>query len=81
MRDRRDRLHHNRDAEQREEIARKRREAADEPWRREAEVRRAQDSPDEQLERTIKSIRQGPALIGSTDALERFDAKRAPEER
>ena len=39
--------------------------------------RRARDSPDG----TIGRLRQARALIGSTDALERFDAWRAPEER
>jgi len=43
--------------------------------------RRAQDLPDEQRERTIERLRRARALIGSTDALERFDAWRAPEER
>jgi molecular chaperone GrpE (heat shock protein) len=43
--------------------------------------RRARDLPDEQRERTIERLRQARALIGSTDALERFNAWRAPEER
>jgi len=43
--------------------------------------RRAQDLPDEQRERTIERIRRVRALIGSTHALERFSAWRAPEER
>lgn len=43
--------------------------------------RRAQDLPDEERERTIERLRRGRALIGSTDALERFSAWRAPEER
>lgn len=43
--------------------------------------RRAQDLPDEERERTIERLRRARALIGSTDALERFDAWRAPEER
>jgi len=43
--------------------------------------RRAQNLPDEQRERTIERLRRARALIGSTDALERFDAWRAPEER
>ena len=43
--------------------------------------RRAQDLPDEQRERKIERLRQARALIGSTDALARFDAWRAPEER
>ncbi|MEY6432964.1 hypothetical protein ABC977_11155 [Thioalkalicoccus limnaeus] len=43
--------------------------------------RRAQDLPDEQRERTKERLRRARALIGSTDALERFDAWRAPEER
>jgi hypothetical protein len=43
--------------------------------------RRAQDLPDERRERTIERLRRARALIGSTDALERFDAWRAPEER
>ncbi|MBX3707085.1 MAG: hypothetical protein KF911_10700 [Pseudomonadales bacterium] len=42
---------------------------------------RAQDLPDEERERTIERLRRARALIGSTDALERFDAWRAPEER
>jgi predicted metal-dependent hydrolase len=42
---------------------------------------RAQDLPDEQRERTIERLLQARALIGSTDALERFNAWRAPEER
>ena len=43
--------------------------------------RRAQDLPDEQRERTIERLRRARALIGSTDALERFNGWRAPEER
>ena len=43
--------------------------------------RRARDLPDEQRERIMKRLRLAHALIGSTDALERFDAWRAPEER
>ncbi|MFL7791169.1 MAG: hypothetical protein AB8I69_03435 [Anaerolineae bacterium] len=43
--------------------------------------RRARDLPDEQRERTIERLRQARVLIGSTDALERFDAWRAPDER
>ena len=43
--------------------------------------RRARDLPDGQKERTIERLRHARALIGSTDALERFDAWRAPEER
>ena len=43
--------------------------------------RRAQDLPDEERERTIERLRRARALIGSTDALARFDAWRAPEER
>ena len=43
--------------------------------------RRAQDLPDEQRERTIERLRRARALIGGTDALERFSAWRAPEER
>ena len=43
--------------------------------------RRAHDLPDEQRERTIERLRRARALIGSTDALERFSAWRAPEER
>jgi len=43
--------------------------------------RSAQNLPDEQRERTIERLRRARALIGSTDALERFDAWRAPEER
>ena len=35
----------------------------------------------EQRERTIEQRRQARALIGSTDALERFDAWRAPVKR
>ena len=42
--------------------------------------RRARDLPDEQKERKIEQLRQARALVGSTDALERFDAWRAPEE-
>ena len=43
--------------------------------------RRAQDLPDEERERTIERLRRARTLIGSTDALERFSAWRAPEER
>lgn len=43
--------------------------------------RRAQDLLEEQRERTIERLRQARALIGSTDALKRFRAWRAPEER
>lgn len=43
--------------------------------------RRAQDLPDEERERTIERLRGARVLIGSTDALERFDTWRAPEER
>jgi hypothetical protein len=43
--------------------------------------RRAQDLPEDQRERTIERLRRARGLIGSTDALERFDAWRAPEER
>ena len=43
--------------------------------------RRAQDLPDDQRERTIERLRKARGLVGSTDALERFDAWRAPEER
>jgi len=43
--------------------------------------RRAQDLPDAQRERAIKRFRRARALIGSTDAPERFGAWRAPEER
>jgi hypothetical protein len=43
--------------------------------------RRVQDLPDEERERTIERLRRARALIGSTDALERFGAWRAPEER
>lgn len=43
--------------------------------------RMAQDLPDEQREHTIERLRQARALIGSTDALERFGTWRAPEER
>lgn len=42
--------------------------------------RRAQDLPDEERERTIERLRRARALIGSTHALERFGAWRAPEE-
>jgi hypothetical protein len=42
---------------------------------------RAQDLPDEGRERTIERLRGARVLIGSTDALERFDTWRAPEER
>jgi hypothetical protein len=43
--------------------------------------RRAQDFPDKQRERTIERLRRARGPIGSTDALARFDAWRAPEER
>jgi len=43
--------------------------------------RRAQDLADEQRERTIERLRRACALIGNTDALERFDAWPAPKER
>jgi len=43
--------------------------------------RPVQDLPDEQRERTIERLLRARALIGSTDALERFGAWRAPEER
>ncbi len=43
--------------------------------------RRAQDLPSEQREGTTSRLRRARGLIGSTDALERFDAWRAPEER
>lgn len=43
--------------------------------------RRAQDLPDEQREHIIERLRRARALIGSTDALGRFGAWRAPEER
>ena len=43
--------------------------------------RRARDLPDDQRGRTIERLRQARALAGSTDALERFDAWQAPEER
>ncbi|WP_040729183.1 hypothetical protein [Thiocapsa marina] len=43
--------------------------------------RRAQDLPSEQREGTTARLRRARGLIGSTDALERFDAWRAPEER
>lgn len=42
---------------------------------------RARDLPDGQKERTIERLRQARALVGNTDALERFKAWRAPEER
>ena len=42
---------------------------------------RAQDLPDKQRERTMKRLRQARGLVGSIDALERFDVWRAPEER
>ena len=42
---------------------------------------RAQDLPDEQRERTIERLRQARPPVGSTDALERFDAWRTQEER
>ena len=42
---------------------------------------RGRDLPDEQQERKIEQLRQARALVGSTDALDRFDAWRAPEER
>lgn len=41
----------------------------------------ARDLPDEQRERTIERLRLAQALIDGTDALKRFDAWRAPEER
>lgn len=43
--------------------------------------RPTQDLPDEQRERTIERLRRARSLIGSADALERFRAWRAPEER
>jgi len=43
--------------------------------------RRARDLPDDQRARTIERLRRAHALIGSPDALERFDAWQAPEER
>jgi len=43
--------------------------------------RRAQDLPDDQRKRTVERLRRARALIGSINALERFDAWRAPEER
>lgn len=43
--------------------------------------RRARDLPDELKERTIEQLRQARSLVGSIDALERFDAWRAPDER
>lgn len=43
--------------------------------------RRAQDLPDDRRERTIERLRRARGLIGSTDALEQFDAWRAPGER
>jgi hypothetical protein len=43
--------------------------------------RRAQDSPGDQRGRRIKRLRRARGLIGSTDALERFTAWQAPEER
>lgn len=43
--------------------------------------RRALDLPDEQREHTMDRLRRARALIGSTDALERFGAWRAPEKR
>ena len=41
--------------------------------------RRAQDLPDEQRERTIERSRRARGLLDRTNALERFDAWRAPE--
>lgn len=41
----------------------------------------AQDLPEEQRERPIERLRWARGLIGSTDALQRFDAWQAPEER
>ena len=43
--------------------------------------RRAHDLPGDLRKRTIERLRRARGLIGSTDALERFDAWRAPEER
>lgn len=43
--------------------------------------RRAQDLPCDQSERTIERPQRARPLVGSTDAPERFDALRAPEER
>ena len=43
--------------------------------------RRAQDLPEEERESTTERLLRARALIGSTDALERFDAWRAPKER
>lgn len=43
--------------------------------------RRAQDLPGDRRERTIERLRRARGLIGSTDALEQFDAWRAPGER
>ena len=43
--------------------------------------RRGQDLPDDRRKRTIEWFRRAPGLIGITDALERYDAWRAPEER
>ncbi len=43
--------------------------------------RRAQDLPAEHRERALERLRRARGLIGSTDALERFDAWRAPQER
>ena len=43
--------------------------------------RRAQDLPNDQRERTIERLRREHDLMVSTDALKRFDAWRAPEER
>jgi hypothetical protein len=43
--------------------------------------RRTRDLPDEQRKPTIERPRQALAFVGSTDALERFDVRRTPEER
>jgi hypothetical protein len=43
--------------------------------------RRAQDLSDDQRERTIERLRRERDLMVSTEALERFDVWRAPEER
>ena len=43
--------------------------------------RRVQDLPHHQRKRRIERLRQARAVIGSTDAPERFDAWPAPEAR
>jgi hypothetical protein len=42
---------------------------------------RAAGLPDEQRRRTLERLRRARELIGSTDALARFQSWRAPDER